>query len=119
MGQISEDKVNAVLEKSKIFALLSDYEGLSFSLLQAMAAGLPSIVSTARGNTDVISNGVEGTVVNISSEEKISTAIKELKESPEKLRKYGQAARNKVERNYLHENQINKVINLFQVESVV
>ena len=119
MGQVSEDKVNAVLEKSKIFALLSDYEGLSFSLLQAMAAGLPSIVSTAKGNTDVISNGIEGVVVDVSSEEKISTAIKELKESPENLRKYGQAARIKVERNYLQENQINKVINLFQVESAV
>lgn len=119
MGQVSEDKVIAILEKSKIFALLSDYEGLSFSLLQAMAAGLPSIVSTAKGNTDVISNGVEGIVVDISNQEKILNAIKDLKDSPEDSRKYGLAARSKVERNYLQENQINKVIDLFQVESAL
>ena len=119
MGQVGEDKVNAVLEKSKIFALLSDYEGLSFSLLQAMAAGLPSIVSTAKGNTDVISNGIEGVVVDISNQEKILNAIKDLKDSPEDSRKYGQAARSKVERNYLQENQIQKVIELFKAESAI
>ena len=119
MGQVSEAKVKAILEKSKIFALLSDYEGLSFSLLHAMAAGLPSIVSAAKGNTDVISNGIEGVVVDISNQEKILNAIKDLKDSPEDSRKYGQAARSKVERNYLQENQIQKVIELFKAESAI
>ena len=48
LGQLEEQDVIKALQKSKIFVLLSDYEGLSFSLLQAMACGLPSIVSECK-----------------------------------------------------------------------
>jgi glycosyltransferase involved in cell wall biosynthesis len=112
LGQLDEQDVIKALQKSKIFALLSDYEGLSFSLLQAMACGLPSIVSNAKGNTHVITNNSEGIVVEINAQDNISNAIQQLLAEPEKINNFGIAASRKVESNYLQINQVNKVIEL-------
>jgi glycosyltransferase involved in cell wall biosynthesis len=111
-GQLGEPEVINCLQKSKVFALLSDYEGLSFSLLQAMASELPVIVSNVRGNTDVISDGKDGIVVDLKDEESILIAIKSLLSSNEKIDTLGKGALKKVQRDYLQENQINKVIAL-------
>ena len=112
LGQLEELDVIQALQKSKVFALLSDYEGLSFSLLQAMACGLPSIVSSAKGNTDVITNNSEGHVVDIKNQDNIVTAIQQLLAEPEKIKSFGLAASRKIESDYLQINQVNKVIKL-------
>ncbi len=114
LGQLEEEDVKKVLARSRIFALLSDYEGLSFALLQAMACGIPSIVSDVRGNIDVIGNEVEGLVVKIDNQVEIEDAIEKLLGSTELLAKYGAAAKLKIKNEYEQKNQINKVINLMR-----
>jgi glycosyltransferase involved in cell wall biosynthesis len=115
-GQLDEAEVLNIISKSKIFCLLSDYEGLSFALLTAMAAGLPSIVSNTRGNTDVISDGVEGLVVNIDNQPEIENAISKLIGSKELSLHYGNAAKQKVSNLYDQKVQISKVIELMKVK---
>ena len=117
LGQLDEEDVKKVLARSRIFALLSDYEGLSFALLQAMACGIPSVVSDVKGNSDVIRNEVEGLVVNIDNQVEIENAIEKLLGSTELLAKYGAAAKLKVKNEYEQKNQINKVINLMRANS--
>ena len=117
LGQLDEEDVKKVLARSRIFALLSDYEGLSFALLQAMACGIPSVVSNVKGNSDVIRNKVEGLVVNIDNQVEIENAIEKLLGSTELLAKFGAAAKLKVKNEYEQKNQINKVINLMRANS--
>ena len=117
LGQLDEEGVKKVLARSRIFALLSDYEGLSFALLQAMACGIPSVVSNVKGNSDVIRNEVEGLVVNIDNQVEIENAIEKLLGSTELLAKYGAAAKLRVKNEYEQKNQINKVINLMRANS--
>jgi glycosyltransferase involved in cell wall biosynthesis len=119
LGQLDEQDVIKALQKSKVFALLSDYEGLSFSLLQAMASGLPSIVSNAKGNTDVIANNSEGIVVEINTQHNITIAIQQLLAEPEKMNNFSIAASRKVESDYLQTNQVNKVIKLLTLGQLV
>jgi glycosyltransferase involved in cell wall biosynthesis len=114
LGQLDEEEVKKILARSRIFALLSDYEGLSFALLQAMACGIPSIVSDVKGNSDVIRNEAEGLVVNIDNQVEIENAIEKLLGSTELLVKYGAAAKIRVKNEYDQKNQINKVINLMR-----
>jgi glycosyltransferase involved in cell wall biosynthesis len=115
-GQLGESDVINTLQKSKVFALLSDYEGLSFALLQAMAVGLPSIVSNVKGNSDVITDGKEGFLVNINEKDSIESAIESLLNSKKRITDFGRAAINKVQNDYSLETQISKVIALMSSE---
>ncbi len=54
-----------ILKSSDIFAFPSIREGLSVSMMEAMAAGLPVVCSEIRGNTDLIKDGAGGYIVPI------------------------------------------------------
>ena len=111
-GQLERNEVSKILLRSRIYLNLSDHEGLSFSLLEAMSSGLPSIVSNIQGNINVITNGQDGIVVSIKDENQLIYAIKTLMDSQNTRLEYGQAAKSKVKSEYLQGIQIDKMINL-------
>ena len=111
-GQLERNEVSKILLRSRIYLNLSDHEGLSFSLLEAMSSGLPSIVSNIQGNTNVITHGIDGIVVDVKDANQLTNAIKALMDSPTTRLEYGVAAKSKVKSEYLQEIQIDKVINL-------
>jgi len=65
LGQLRSEDVAFWLNRSKYFLLLSDYEGLSFALLEAMSRGLVPIVSKNQGNISVVKPDINGLVVDI------------------------------------------------------
>jgi len=62
-GALNSDGVLQVLETSHILALPSEYEGLSHTLLEACAAGLPCVASDRGGNPEVIQHERSGLLV--------------------------------------------------------
>ena len=56
----SRGDVAALLPAFDVFALTSRFEGLPIALLEAMAAGLPSVVTPIGGIAEVLTEGVEG-----------------------------------------------------------
>jgi glycosyltransferase involved in cell wall biosynthesis len=48
------------LQDTDIYVMTSIFEGLPFSLLEAMLAGIPCVVTRVDGNTDVIQNNENG-----------------------------------------------------------
>jgi len=71
-------EIKELLKSSDIFVLPSFREGLSRSLMEAMASGLPCIVSDIRGNSDLIKTGINGYLCNASDIDAFSEAINTL-----------------------------------------
>ena len=56
--------IAAVLTAFDVFALSSTSEGISLTLLEAAAAGLPIVATRVGGNAEVVLDGVTGTLVS-------------------------------------------------------
>lgn len=87
------DDVWAAHRQAGFLVLPSRREGMSNALLEAMASGLPSVVSDIPGNTAAIRNGVDGLVVPVDDVEALAAAILKLYRSPELRARMGTAAR--------------------------
>jgi glycosyltransferase involved in cell wall biosynthesis len=113
LGQISQEHVPDFLSSAPIFALLSSYEGLSFSLIQAMMMGSRILVSDARGNSDVIEDGISGIIVRNPSADVIASELKALREDSVRNRNLQEQARKIAIQRYCEESQLDKMAALF------
>ena len=91
-GEIEKAEVYRYLRKSRIFALISQYEGLSYALLEAMSLGIPVLVSNAVGNVRVIKNGVNGRVIPLDKLHTLESYLHEMLSDPINLSKLASGA---------------------------
>lgn len=99
-GKANESQVIDLMEKSRIFSLMSEYEGMSFALLQAMSMGLPAVVSIAPGNSEIIRASNNGLIVDPLKLEEVGLAIKGLLKNQPEIKRMGVASSRAVEERY-------------------
>lgn len=75
-GNVSN--IHERISNAEMFALSSDYEGLSNALLEAMMMGLPCISTDCAGSNEVIINGFNGLLVPVKNSNSLSRAIEKL-----------------------------------------
>lgn len=64
-GVLEPEEIQNRMRDAQAFVLLSDFEGLSIALMEAMAVGLVPIVSRMRSGTeDLVEHGINGFVVD-------------------------------------------------------
>ena len=81
-----------------VYVLPSLFEGFLVTALEAMACGLPVIVSEHTFAHDVIEDGVNGYVIPIRDKEAIAERLRHLHSNPRLREEMGQAARRTAER---------------------
>ena len=67
-----------LLSATDIFCMPSLNEALGYSLLEALAAGIPIVASNVGGIPEVITDGIDGILCEPGNEEKLYLAIKKL-----------------------------------------
>jgi glycosyltransferase involved in cell wall biosynthesis len=77
-----------------VFSLLSANEGMPNALLEAMASGLPSIVTPIPGCSDLVRHGEEGALVEPNANA-VASALREYLQNPALGRAHGAAARSR------------------------
>ena len=81
------------MRRASIFALPSRFEGMPNALLEAMAAGLPSVVSDASpGPLEMVTDGRQGLVVPCDDVSAFATALQQLMRDGDLRDRYGDAA---------------------------
>lgn len=74
--------VRELLHAADCFVSPSLQEGLPVALMEAMAAGVPVICSRIRGNTDLITDGIEGKLIGAMDVKGYAEAIAKYKKNP-------------------------------------
>jgi glycosyltransferase involved in cell wall biosynthesis len=86
------------LERMHIYAQPSVAEGMSNSVLEAMASGLPVVATAVGGTPELVVDGRTGYLVPPSDAAALAAALERLLASPEQRRQLGQASRERAER---------------------
>jgi glycosyltransferase involved in cell wall biosynthesis len=99
-----------------IFVLPSLHEGLSISLLEALAAGKPIVATNIKGNREVIDHGVNGLLVNPGDSSAVAEGLIHLIRNKEQARGMGERAREKAIASFSEEAMVQRTLDLYRLK---
>jgi glycosyltransferase involved in cell wall biosynthesis len=104
--------VRPYLQAGSAFILTSHLEGLPFSVLEAMACGLPCIVTNVGGNAEVVVHQVAGLVIPPASVDAAADAISYLSTHPQERARMASRTRETVCRAFDIDCQMGEIIHV-------
>jgi glycosyltransferase involved in cell wall biosynthesis len=94
------EDIPELLQMLDVFVLPSLAEGISNTVLEAMASGLPVIATRTGGNPELIDDGDNGRLVPVSDPRALADAIAGMIAKPETIREMGERGREKVQQRF-------------------
>jgi glycosyltransferase involved in cell wall biosynthesis len=113
-GMLDSRGVREWLQASDVFALVSSTEGIPCSLVEAMAVGLPAVVTDIPAMSQLIDDHVHGVRVPVGDEAAIVQGLVGLLENPLVRSRLGEAARSRVAAEFSVEQVARKYVNLYR-----
>lgn len=113
-GKLAPEAVRDCLQKADVFVLSSLSEGISNAVLEAMSCGVPVVTTDCGGMREAVTDGVEGFVVPVRDPESMAEALGRLINDPGLRRRMGEAARQRILREFTLERQIDQWMELFE-----
>jgi sugar transferase (PEP-CTERM/EpsH1 system associated) len=107
------DDVPRIMRGLDLFVLPSLSEGISNTVLEAMASGLPVVATAVGGNPELIDDGVTGTLVPRGDVARMTQAIRAYVENPELCRRHGLEARRAAERRFSMDAMVHAYLTIY------
>ncbi|MEJ7810319.1 MAG: glycosyltransferase [Gemmatimonadaceae bacterium] len=98
LGALAPEAIPELLRASDAFVLPSHGEGLSISVLEAMATGLATVATDVGGHAEVIRDGREGWLVPPRDSAALAAALADVTARPDERVRRGRLARAAAER---------------------
>lgn len=114
VGKIPNEEVAKFLANSNIYVSTSLSDSTSVSLLEAMAAQLPAVVTDIEGNREWIKNGENGFVIPKSNPELLAEKIGLLLDDEKTAEKFGACNRKIVEEKANYNKEMAKVEKIYE-----
>jgi len=92
-SRVSKEALGASLKAADVFVLNTAYEGLSHQLIEVMDLGVPIVTTKSGGNPELITDGVNGYLVDFNNQEQLAEAIVRVISHPESRERMTQSAR--------------------------
>jgi glycosyltransferase involved in cell wall biosynthesis len=100
--------------KADLYLLISKWEGLPRSILEAMRSGLPVIASNVGGVGEAVVDGVTGLIVPPGEDEPLMTALRRLLEDESLRLQMGAAGRKRFEENFTFLAMATKTLGIYK-----
>lgn len=105
-----------LLSISDVAVSSSRREGLPVNIIEAMATGLPIVVTGCRGNRDLVNDGENGYVVDTKNEDEFARAIEKLYNSKKIRDEFGKQSVKLVEK-YSINNVLEEISEIYKLYS--
>ena len=92
-GRLNKTEMANTISAADVFVLNTAYEGISHQLLEVMHLGVPIVTTTAGGNTELLSDGVDSFLISFNKKDELQTAISTVITNPESAKRLTQFAR--------------------------
>jgi len=110
----ARNDVPETLRAMDLFVLPSLNEGISNTILEAMATGLPVVATAVGGNGELIVPGQTGELVPPNDPEAMAAALRTLLCDPARLRAQGVAARARAEQLFGLDSMVERYLSLYE-----
>ena len=114
VGGIPRTFMPKLMRASSLYVNTSLADGLSPSMLEALASGLPIVSFDVGGANDVIDNGINGLLVPLKNYRMLALYIIYLLQNPDMLKKMGEMARRKAEMQFNVEKRISTILSIYR-----
>lgn len=111
----NRDDITELLNKSSLFILLSDWEGLPLSILEAMRCGLPILASDVGGVKEAVYNSENGYVVSKNNLDELIEKLTILLTNSSLRMEMGRKGRLLFEENFSFEKMYNETEDFYKV----
>lgn len=109
----SRTDVDDILNQNDIFCLISNYEGLPISIIEAMRAGMPIIASDVGGVNELVQDGVNGFLIPRGNIFELVEKLKYILDHKELIKFMGEASRKIYEEEYTADRMNQKIISVY------
>lgn len=105
--------VRKVLTNIHVFALISRYEGLPISILEAMCAGLPIVATDTGGVSEAVRQGWNGLLVGRANERTLRDALESMLNDPNLRASFGNHSRMLFEKSFTADTMIGDTFKVY------
>jgi glycosyltransferase involved in cell wall biosynthesis len=109
------DDARTLLAALDVYVNCSVTEGMSVTVLEAMAAGLAVVATRVGGNPELVGDGLTGILVPARSPESVAAALRRLSSSRSELRAMGAAGRARLETDYTTDRMFAEYVNAYRL----
>lgn len=109
----SRTDVDDILNQNDIFCLISNYEGLPISIIEAMRAGMPIIASDVGGVNELVQDGVNGFLIPRGNISELVEKLKYILDHKELIKSMGEASRKIYEEEYTADRMNQKILSVY------
>lgn len=113
LGFVPDAEAHEFLQSLDVFVLASLTEGLPFSVMEAMRAGLPIVATRVGGVPEMIEDGVSGMLVDPGDPQGIADAVAAIVDDPALAARLGEAARRRFDQRYTTDVMYNAIRKAF------
>jgi len=110
----SVNNINPYINKSDLLLFPTYSEGLSLVILELMANGIPVITRDIGGNNELVIHNKTGLLFKNETHEQIAQMAIDLLNDPERRKKMGEAARERIKKYFSEERWIREMNQVFQ-----
>lgn len=102
-----------IMATMDIFVLTSLWEGLPYTILDAMALGKPVVATASVGTRDIVRDGITGLLTPVGDPEAAARAVAHILRHPDEAGRMGLAGREEVLRRFSQESMVKRTGQLY------